>query len=305
MAIPLFTGYPYTADLVALEQCKPKLSEPNGLASDKLSRIVTPLNANVWKACLQNHPDRLFALYISTGIQYGFRIGCNRECRLTPAESNMISAAAHPSVVADYISKELLKGRTIQWHSIPAQISRFGVIPKKHQPGQWRLIVDLSAPEGRSVNDGIPKHLCSLKYISVLDVAAYVCKVGKGALMAKMDVKSAFRIIPVHPDDRLLLGTQWEKQYYVDTVLPFGLRSAPKIFNAVADALQWVVKQNGVTYLEHYLDDFITVGGANTEECADNLSTLLQTCSALGVPVAPEKTVSPTPCSHHISRHRD
>ncbi len=109
-----------------------------------------------------------------------------------------------------------------------------------------------------------------------------------------MDVKSAFRIIPVHPDDRLLLGTQWEKQYYVDTVLPFGLRSAPKIFNAVADALQWVVKQNGVTYLEHYLDDFTTVGGANTEECADNLSTLLQTCSALGVPVAPEKTVSPT-----------
>ncbi len=94
MAIPLFTGYPYTADLVALEQCKPKLY---GLASDKLSRIVTPLNANVWKVCLQNHPDRLFALYIRTGIQYGFRLGW---CRPTPAKSNMISAAAHPSVVA-------------------------------------------------------------------------------------------------------------------------------------------------------------------------------------------------------------
>ena len=39
----------------------------------------------------------------------------------------------------------------------------------------------------------------------------------------------------------------------IQYTLPFGLRSAPKIFNAVADALQWVVKQNGVTYLEHYL----------------------------------------------------
>ena len=67
--------------------------------------------------------------------------------------------------------------------------------------------------------------------------------------MAKMDIKSAFRTIPVHQDDRLLLGTFWERQYYVDTVLPFGLRSAPKIFNAVADALQGIVKQNGVTYL--------------------------------------------------------
>ena len=63
----------------------------------------------------------------------------------------------------------------------------------------------------------------------------------------------------------------------------------------MADALQWIVKQNGVTYLEHYLDDFITIGGEDTEECADNLSMLLQMCATLGIQVAPEKTVTPTP----------
>ena len=122
------------------------------------------------------------------------------------------------------------------------QVSRFGVtcIPKKHQPGKWRLIVDLSAPEGKSVNDGISKPLCSLKYTTVREVAAHVHMLGKGALMANMDVKSAFRNIPVHPDGHLLLGTQWENQYFIDTVLPFGLRSAPKIFNAMADALHLV-----------------------------------------------------------------
>ncbi len=289
----LAAGYQYTADSVALEQFRQ--SEHTVVTSAELSRIVTPLNAEAWEACLLNHPDRLFAYYISNGVRCGFRLGYNRESKVISAKSNMISAAAHPSIVADYIAKELVKGRTIPWHSLPAQVSRFGVIPKKHQPGEWRLIVDLSAPEGKSVNDGIQKQLCSLQYIKVTDVAAQVYKAGKGALMAKMDVKSAFRTIPVHPDDRLLLGTFWERQYYVDTVLPFGLRSAPKIFNAVADALQWIVKQNGVTYLEHYLDDFITIGGEDTEECADNLSMLLQMCATLGIPVAPEKTVTPTP----------
>ena len=285
-------GYQYTADLLALEQSK---TSDTIIHDQALCKIITPLRAGAWETCLQAHPDRLFAQYICKGIAEGFHIGFNREVRISPAKSNMGSAAAHPSVVSDYIAKELLKNRTIPYPLIPQQVSRFGVIPKKHQPGEWRLIVDLSAPEGKSVNDGISKSLCSLNFITVRDVAAHVHRVGKGALMAKMDVKSAFRNIPVHPDDRLLLGTQWENQYFVDTVLPFGLRSAPKIFNAVADALQWIVKQKGVAYVEHYLDDFITVGAPDSDECADNLSTLLHSCSMLGMPVAPDKTEAPTP----------
>ena len=54
--------------------------------------------------------------------------------------------------------------------------------------------------------------------------------------MAKFDLKSAYRNVPVHPDDRGLLGMLWDDQLYVDSTLPFGLRSAPKIFNALADA---------------------------------------------------------------------
>lgn len=29
-----------------------------------------------------------------------------------------------------------------------AQISQFGVVPRNHQPGKWRLIVSLSQPQG-------------------------------------------------------------------------------------------------------------------------------------------------------------
>ena len=114
-------------------------------------------------------------------------------------------------------------------------ISPFGLVPKKSSPGNWRLIVDLSSPDQHSVNDGIPKELCSLSYCSVDDAVHQVLRLRKGAKLAKLDVKNTFRLLPVHPADWPLLGMCWNRQIFVDKTLPFGLRSAPKLFNAVGD----------------------------------------------------------------------
>jgi len=91
-----------------------------------------------------------------------------------------------------------------------------------------------------------------LSYISVDDVAAKVVRIGKGASMAKFDLKSAYRHVPVHPEDRWLLGMEWKGRLFVDTMLPFGLRSAPVIFNAVAEALAYIMRGRGVRNLDHY-----------------------------------------------------
>jgi hypothetical protein len=89
---------------------------------------------------------------------------------------------------------------------------------------------------------------------------------------------------------------QWQGQMYVDAALPFGLRSAPKIFNAVADALEWIVQHHGVRWLWHYLDDFLTCGKAGTEECHKNLQTMVDICRTLGIPLAMEKLEGPSTC---------
>ena len=34
----------------------------------------------------------------------------------------------------------------------------------------------------------------------------------------------------MHADDRLLLVMRWREKIYIDLALPFGLRSAPKVF---------------------------------------------------------------------------
>ena len=97
--------------------------------------------------------------------------------------------------------------------------------------------MDLSAPRDHSVNDAISSEAAQMRYTSVLDAATRVRSMGPGTLMAKVDLENAYRILPVHPDEHPLLPIRWRQVTYLDTALPFGLRSAPKIFSAFADAL--------------------------------------------------------------------
>ena len=170
------------------------------------------------------------------------------------------------------------------------------MIPKGHNTGKWHLITDLSYPPGESVNDGIDPDLCSLTYTTVERVAEVAARLGRGSLLAKIDIESAYRLIPVHPQDRPLQAMQWKGSVYFDPMLPFGLRSAPKIFNAVADALEWYLRSRGVENIFHYLDDFIVVGSPGSRQCAHALATLDSACSSLGVPVAEHKREGPTTC---------
>ena len=85
----------------------------------------------------------------------------------------------------------------------------------------------------------------------------------------------------------------WRDEVFVDKTLPFGLRSAPIIFTVVADALQWVMEERGVTFAEHYIDDFITLGAPGSGECSRNVQLMLQTCESAGVPVEASKSEGP------------
>ena len=106
------------------------------------------------------------------------------------------------------------------------------------------MILHLSAPYGASVNDGISKEEFSLHYSSVDDAVKLLHSYGKGTIMAKVDLKAAFRMVPVCAADWGLIGHVWKGSYYVDTCLPFGLRSAPCLFNHFAEALHWILVTN-------------------------------------------------------------
>ena len=236
---------------------------------------MTPLCATTWERGLSDHPDRQFVELLCVGIREGFRVGFNyREHQCQKASRNMRSVREHRDVVKEYIHKEREAGRLLgsfQPNAFPeVQVNPFGVIPKS-ELGKWCLTVDMSSPEGGSVNESICKEWCSLSYISVDDVARAVVKLGKGALMAKFDL------------------------LFVDVALPFGLRSAaPMIFSALADGLEFMIRQAGVDRVGHYLDDFVLVGPPGSRDCSRFLQVALRVCKDSGFPVAEEKTVGPT-----------
>ena len=113
--------------------------------------------------------------------------------------------------------------------------------------------------------------------------------------MAKFDVKAAYRNIPLHPDDRFLFGMSLRDSFFVDLVLPFGLRSAPFIFDSVASAVEWILVRNyDVTPLLHYLDDFLTMGPAGSPICQRHVDTASAVFHRLGIPLNSEKCEGPS-----------
>ena len=236
------------------------------------------------------------------GIIQGFRIGFNYTHQLSDAKYNLLSAEQNPQVVDEYLSEEIRKGQIteVKPENGPlTQASPIGVIPKKHKPDKWRLIVDLSAPANVSVNDGIERELCSVSYISIDTVVKQINLLGQGTQLAKLDIKQAYRMVPIHPTDRLLLAMKWRGKTFIDKALPFGLRSAPLIFTAIADALQFMMEARGVNPVLHYLDDFVTLGEPGSKQCNTNLHIMLQTCPDAGVPVEDGGAIH----NHFLSRN--
>ena len=133
----------------------------------------------------------------------------------------MSSATEQAEVIDKYLREELAANRVVRIQDADAGLihcSPFGVIPKRNRPNKWRLIVDLSSPEGHSVNDGISRDLSSLSYVSVDDVVAGIVQWGRGTLLAKMDIRQAYRNVPIHPSDRPFLGMQWQGATFVSTL---------------------------------------------------------------------------------------
>ena len=126
--------------------------------------------------------------------------------------------------------------------------------------------------------------------LSMRDTIQLLSTWESGALMAKVDLKSAFRMVPVWHQDWELLGIHWRDHYYVDTCLPFGCRSGPFLFNQFVTAIHWIPAENYQANLNHYLDDFFF---SLAHQTPLNVHSQYRTCYSC-VPVAMDKLEGPS-----------
>ena len=207
-----------------------------------------PINVDLLEFYLLNHPDRSFVSFLCDGLRYGFKIGYDGP-RHPISSSNLISANQHQEIIESNLLDEVVQGHTAgPFTNSPYE--NFRIFPIDHVPKNPK-------GSGHSVNDHIPQENFSLQYIRLDDAIKIVQELGRGCYMAKTDIKSAFRNIPIHPDDWKLLGMKWKDMFFFDMVLPFGLRSAPYLFNLLLDALEWILNNLfNVPRVLHILDDF-------------------------------------------------
>jgi len=122
-----------------------------------------------------------------------------------------------------------------------------------------------------------------------------VANLGKGAEIAKIDIRKAFRLLPISPADFDLLGITFEGKFYIDKNLPFGCSISRSLFEKFATFLHWAVEnKSGLKTLDHYLDDFFFASPAGTNNCKILMDTFIAISNELGVPLATNKTVGPT-----------
>ena len=171
------------------------------------------------------------------------------------------------------------------------KISPIGIIPKK-PPGSYRIIHHLSFPYGESVNDFIPREYSSVAYGS-LDDAIRIISSLSDPFLAKTDIASAYRIIPIRLADCPLLGFRWRDRSYVDLALPMGCSSSAQIFQLFSDALVWIAQHHyGAGHIISVLDDFLFIGESRSA-CLTALTGFQDMCRTLHIPLRADKTVAP------------
>lgn len=256
----------------------------------------SPIDTRTLSALLQSYPYQSVAMDLIRGFSYGFRI-CYDGPRIPFICKNLKSILANHEVAEQKINEEVRLGRVagpfVNKPFDNLRCSPIGLVPKKS--GGFRLIMDLSYPPGFSVNDFIDPELTSVTYAKFDDAIAIVKRLGKGALMGKMDIKSAFRLLPCSPQDFDLLGFTFKNKYYIEKMLPMGLSLSCATFEKFANFLEWELRRRVQTEnTSHYLDDFFLAGTADSNDCQNIMSMFGIVCKELGVPLAIDKTEGPS-----------
>ena len=101
-------------------------------------------------------------------------------------------------------------------------ISPIGLVPKPS--GGERLIHHLSHPWGSGVNAYIDDEEARVSYASFDQALKIVASYGVGAAMAKLDVKSAYRLLPMRESDFQFLGFHIQGTVFVDKMAPMGAK---------------------------------------------------------------------------------
>ena len=163
----------------------------------------------------------------------------------------------------------------LQW----TQTSPLLTVPKKESEKR-RVVIDLSFPEGHSVNSGIAKNFfqgAEFNYTlpTVHDLASQVVRNGPGSYLWKADLERAYRQLRSGPLDYPLMCLSHRGEYYIDICPSFGGRGSAAAQQRVSQAVCHLMDQAGFPTMA-YVADFGGCLPNLIQQC--RLSPILSIC---------------------------
>lgn len=268
---------------------------PNALGAR--IQVDSGLHVSKWIQYLKNYHDNELCFFLA----YGWPIGYYAPSTPVSVSVNHPSAQLHTRHIEEFISTEQsFRAIVGPFSDLPfrpwTRISPLMTRPKKGSDAR-RIIVDLSFPEGKSVNTGIDitSYLgrdITYTLPSISDLIARLQGIGRGAWLWKADLARAYRQLRADPIDAPLLGIQFAGHVYVDACPAFGCRSSSAACQRVANALAHVMAGYSFHCLA-YLDDFAGCEASHTK-ANEAFDEFLSVADDLGLQLSKHKCVRPT-----------
>ncbi len=221
----------------------------------------------------------------------GANIGCLGAARSPSMSKNTSSAFMYGEHVTDALASWIKKGFVygpVDASEIPHNAKVNGILCRPKPDGSVRVILNMSAPAGASVNDGIdigdfPAVMSSTKkWLQVLEHA------GIGCYMVKVDWADAYKHIQVREQDLDLQWFTWLGKGFVELCLIFGTASSVGIYDRAAKVVLRIVIRvaqfPGKQICQH-LDDVCAAG--SLQEVRRFEQTYRDVAEQVGVRLAP------------------
>ena len=263
--------------------------------SDKLQSSPSPILPNRLQHLLHlTNYDVGRSDYLVRGFTQGFKIGHYDKLGITGDTFSL--SDEETNILLGKIEKEIQLGRVAGPFEQPPfnnyHISPLFLRPKTVE-GEFRMIMDLSFPkDGSSINANILESEKKVHYASVQD-AFQIAQLLPGGYSCKIDIKDAFRLLPIHATDLPKLCFKINKYFYYDRVLPQGCGSSCALFERFSTAIHHIFAHFAPgCKTVHYLDDYLFYAPTKTL-CLGYRDLFISLCKFIQVPLAPHKITEP------------
>ena len=240
-----------------------------------------------------NFPDVNLAHTMCSDLKTGVNIGCKGIYRLPSRASNAPSAyefGPHVSdAIADWLKKKFAYG-PVPMHLVPPDAKFSGIMTKLKPDGSVRIILNLSAPLGSSVNEGINSDDFPTTMSSTTEWLRVLHRAGRFAKICKIDWANAYKHVNVSLLDTNLQWFSWAGMAFKELCLIFGCASSAGLFDRLAKAVLHIVLVKAdfpKNMVVQHLDDCCAAAPHHSDALSVFDATFYQVTSLLGVQLAP------------------